>query len=440
MSLDGPEPTNSPKNGDKGLEPNESPESRVQILGFHTVNPIISYQNQIYSCEWTSTLGTDVLLSTPDPKFQHPVLRENPGVSVIAATRIKLFGRPIQLTSRSGTNGEEPDSQEQTPAPEAMTQTCSTLVSDQPARVTIPVGKTPTLARHNQANFLERLIAIKVAKGETDKVTVHTQKANQGSGWRSQHKALEDQRGSDDVAEGTPPARSRGGRPRGKPGRPRKDAWKRLGPKTQKGGLFRDYRPQLWDTEGADIRGTSSATPETWDQLEGAGDGSCLPQVGEKKSLIVNLKYSPRQARGDERRVTFVDEASNSSNTPGFQPRRTDTPSEASVAPSGIDGNTQSLIVTLGYKPRQRNGEGKSESFADQAASSSTGPGLQLQRDDPASRPMTHDAANAALDQQLAGPMATEAMAPARFVEEHVAGTEGGQRMVAEGDVEMRDV
>ena len=37
----------------------------------------------------------------------------------------------------------------------------------------------------------------------------------------------------------------------------------------RKAGLFRDYRPQLWDTEGADIANDSTRTPESWDQVEG---------------------------------------------------------------------------------------------------------------------------------------------------------------------------
>ena len=49
-------------------------------------------------------------------------------------------------------------------------------------------------------------------------------------------------------------------------GRPR-GSRRTKGPRTAKGGLFRDYRPQLWDTPGADIR--AGSTPESWDILEG---------------------------------------------------------------------------------------------------------------------------------------------------------------------------
>ncbi len=296
MPIDGPEPTGLPTNSEEHAGKDEELQGRVQILDFHTANPIISYQNQIFSCEWTSTLGTDVLLTTPDAEFQHPILREFASVSILAATSIKLSGRPIQLTSRPGTNAEETESQEQTPAPESSKQASFAPAPDQLTQVKIPVGKTPTPARQNQASFLERLIAVKAAKGETDQVTVYTQKTNQGSGWRSQHKALEEEhRASQDGHSmvGTSPARSRGAG-RGRPGRTRKGAWKTRGPKTQKGGLFRDYRPQLWDTNGADIRGPS-ATPESWDQLQ-----------GEHR----------------RRRVSFADNAGSSITTTGFRPRQ----------------------------------------------------------------------------------------------------------------------
>jgi len=328
-----PETSTVPTDGAKDTVRNTEPEGRVQILDFHTANPIISYQNQMYSCEWTSTLGTDVLLTTPDPEFQHPSLRETPGVSVLAATSIKLSARPVRIASRPGTNAEETGSQVQTPVPESSSQASSTPAPDQPAKVSIPMGKLPTRARQNQANFLERLIAIKTAKGETDKVTVHTRKVNQGSGWRNQHKALEEQGASDDDPEGTPPIRSRG-RGRGRPGRKRKDYWRTMGPRTQKGGLFRDYRPQLWDTGGADSGERPSATPESWDQLKGAGDGTLLPARGEAASFSATPGYQPQKTGGEGRRVSFADDTARSSATPGIQPQQVGVASDGHILDS----------------------------------------------------------------------------------------------------------
>lgn len=439
MSTDGPDPTNHIANGDKGLESNRAPEGRIQILDFHTANPFISYQNQIYSCQWTSTLGTDVLLSAPESTFEHPILRETPNLSVIAATGIKLSGRPVQLTSRPGNNVEDAGSQKQMPMPEAVSQAVPSVATDQPAKVTIPVGKTPTRARQNQANFLERLIAIKTAKGETDKLTVYTQKVNQGSGWRSQHKALEDQRDSDDGLGGIPPATSRG-RPRGRPGRKRKDAWKKLGPKTQKGGLFRDYRPQLWDTEGADIRGRPSATPESWDQLGGAEDGSGVHDTGEKQSLIVNLNYQPRQVGRGGKRVSFADEAASSSLIPGFQPQRIGTRSHPSVAPEILDGETRSLIVSLKYRPRQVGSNGDKVSFADDYGSGAIS-GVQFSTFGTTIGPLRASDSPETVNpsQQLPNVVAADGVPPANGVAEHMAGNERGLVTAKDDDIEMQD-
>lgn len=251
--------------------PPTEPQDRIQILDLHTQNPLISYQNQMYSCEWTSTLGTDLLFTTPLSDFPHPVLREKPNVSLLATSSIKLMGRPAQIAARHNT---EERAQSSTPVPENSTASAKTTMPEKATPFKIPLGATPSRARQTQASFLERIIAIKAKKGEKDNVTIYTQKVNQGSGWRSQRRASEViEEGEDEPA----PKQSRTGRGTG--GRPRGSRRNR-GPRTAKGGLFRDYRPQLWDTPGADIRAGSSLTPQSWDQLEGgASDGRQTPAV-----------------------------------------------------------------------------------------------------------------------------------------------------------------
>lgn len=246
--------SNSNPNGDKEAEPAPDLSDRIQILDLHSSNPIISYQNQIYSCEWTSTIGTDVLITTPDPNFPHPILREEPGVSVLAATSIKLFGRATQIAPRG--------SQETTSAP------------DQATPVQIPVSMTSKKARQNQAKFLERLIAIKAAKGEKDEVTVYAQKGNQGSARRSQQQvpgadeiANADEDLGDESVPTTPTVRRASPRGRGIGSRARGANSRRSGFRTKKGGLFKDYRPQLFPTEGAGSNYQASPTPSSWDQL-----------------------------------------------------------------------------------------------------------------------------------------------------------------------------
>lgn len=47
--------------------------SKIQILDLHTANPIINYLGTIYSCSWTTPLGTDIILTTePDDMHRNP--------------------------------------------------------------------------------------------------------------------------------------------------------------------------------------------------------------------------------------------------------------------------------------------------------------------------------------------------------------------------------
>ncbi|KAL2039795.1 hypothetical protein N7G274_007654 [Stereocaulon virgatum] len=241
-------------------------EDRIQILDLHSANPIISYQNQIYSCEWTSTVGTDLLLTTTDPDFTHPILREMSGVSVLAATNIKLFARPVHLASRRNVPTQA-ELQDQMPVLENLSQ-----AEEEPQSTTIiiPPNLAPSRARLDQASFLERLMAAKAARDEKDQVTVFAQRVPQGSGRRKQQKAAAERQTSENAEEDeAEEARPRSTLIRTRQiGRPRTS--RPLGKRTAraaKGGLFRDYRPQLWDTAGADIRNDSTRTPESWDRL-----------------------------------------------------------------------------------------------------------------------------------------------------------------------------
>lgn len=317
------------------------PEDRIQILDLHTHNPLISYQNQMYSCEWTSTLGTDLLLTTPSPDFSHPMLREKPNVSLLATSSIKLMGRPAQLAARHNTEeGGHPS----TPAAESSTASAKTASSEKATPVKIPLGATPSRARQNQASFLERLIAIKAKKGEKDNVTIYTQKVNQGSGWRSQRKASEAIEEGED--EPTPKQSRRGkaatGRPRG--------SRRVRGPRTAKGGLFRDYRPQMWDTPGADIRAGASLTPQSWDQLDGGTSGGRLtPAVTTTASSPSPVGETVQMANENTRSLSASAGANASPSPSSLRPMQSTSGQDISTAEQATPSPSSALL--LGQQP-----------------------------------------------------------------------------------------
>ncbi len=260
-------------------------DDRIQILDLHTPNPIISYRNHIFDCRWASTIGTDLLITEPNPESEFPKLRENQGYEILAASSIKLIGKGAQLVPKQNIR--------------VARATTSAAVADADAGedgVKIPLGPASSKVTQNQARFLERLIKIKKAKGEQDSVTVYSQNRMTNSGWRAQQNkrkadeqaALEDLRklagDGDETAERkleemekrineehtseveAASTTMESGRRLGE-GRSRRTPKKGRPKRRAAGGLFRDYRPVEGDEEGADIRGVPTMTPQTWDVL-----------------------------------------------------------------------------------------------------------------------------------------------------------------------------
>lgn len=254
----------------------------VQILDFHTSNPLISYQGRLYSCEWSTTLGTDVLLISSKSS-------ESP---VLAATRNKLSGRPVRMIRHHGANKPSLQPSDKAAQTRKATVESNTPQVDSPIHppeknpavqrpvLEIPLDRHASVARQNQAHFLERLSSIKAARGEPDEVTVYAKKRYTGTGWRARQR-IQREMDSDDEGEGedavaigdgdddedqdgdegedhdyqrmratSPPSRAHQRKPRSR-GRGRGRA-----------GLFRDYRPITGKTNGGGLFRRQGASDE----------------------------------------------------------------------------------------------------------------------------------------------------------------------------------
>lgn len=169
---------------DIGDDPPESPEStgpqeqqkagasRVQIIGLHTRNPIVSYNGNVYSCQWASNIGTELLFTEHDPDSALPVLRQLPGhVDLLAASSCRIISNSVLV---------EPKARMAAP-PKKKRRTAN---GKDPTLI-IPVGEQASEKRKGQARFLQRLMEIKEAKGEEDEVTVYTEKRRGRTEWKA---------------------------------------------------------------------------------------------------------------------------------------------------------------------------------------------------------------------------------------------------------------
>lgn len=190
---------------------------QIQILGLSSSNPIISYRKQLYSCQWTAPLGTDIILKPSSVQDNdsslHPQRKPSP---VLATSKIRLTAQPVRPnTVFKDSNEEQQDHQplgsvlppadhsdsSNVHLPQVSTNIIPTIsgrngVYIQGTFVSISDQANPK--RKNQARFLSRLEAAKRARGESDKITVHAPKPLTGAGWRTQRKELETESEDDD--------------------------------------------------------------------------------------------------------------------------------------------------------------------------------------------------------------------------------------------------
>ncbi|KAJ5670189.1 uncharacterized protein N7477_005552 [Penicillium maclennaniae] len=180
------DPSNEPANaaddapdansGADTLYPLESAESetvgaeRIQILGLHTCNPIVSYHNQIFSCSWADQIGTELVFAHPDsdPDPDHTPLYHGPSFDLLAANSVKILGRKANITSSSGLGlVQQGISGISDSAPETPSSSQTVASTSVPRRV---------VPQTYQAQFLQQLQNIKTANGERD--TVRTTMSN----------------------------------------------------------------------------------------------------------------------------------------------------------------------------------------------------------------------------------------------------------------------
>ena len=147
---------------------NDLPASRLQILDIATGNPIMLYEDQLYSCSWTDMIGTNMFFTQPSGNQHGASLQSNADFDLTGTSRIKLVGRRASMVPkpvvRKRKHLAEDSAQVDGDAPSPLDRTSFPGFSASNWRKNIE--------RKNQANFLDRLMQAKRARGETDIVTV----------------------------------------------------------------------------------------------------------------------------------------------------------------------------------------------------------------------------------------------------------------------------
>ncbi|RAL61435.1 hypothetical protein DID88_009365 [Monilinia fructigena] len=148
--------------------------SEVQILGLHEDHPVVSYEGNIYQCQWEENMGTELLFTAHDPKSPLPILQSvSNEVDLLAASSARITSVKTKVEDKDPMGG---------PASKRRNYFWR---SGNIRELKIPVGVAASEQRKNQAFFLQSLIQIKESKREKDHVTVMAQRRNTNRQWRA---------------------------------------------------------------------------------------------------------------------------------------------------------------------------------------------------------------------------------------------------------------
>ncbi|KAK7550176.1 hypothetical protein BKA81DRAFT_366835 [Phyllosticta paracitricarpa] len=168
-------------------EDEDEEEDRLQIVGLHHDNPIVSYKGQAYTCKWASTIGTDLFFArAPDADAdadddQPPVsapLRPLGTFNMLGASSTRLVATAAKLRERTSTEQRGSGTLAGASSSSAVASS-SQAPAGNPSSVlftrtdNVPhfyVPPNATRAQKRQASFLENFAAVKARLGEKDNV------------------------------------------------------------------------------------------------------------------------------------------------------------------------------------------------------------------------------------------------------------------------------
>lgn len=147
----------------------------------------MSYKGQTFSCNWAENIGTELLFTAHDPENVLPILRSLPdNVDLLAAVSARLNSTHVRLSPkqkerRYPTFWDSDSDGELYYGPEV----------DRLEPI-IPIGREASMLRKEQAEFLEKMMDLKLRKGEGDNVTIIAAKRLTNNAWHGQLKHKRD--------------------------------------------------------------------------------------------------------------------------------------------------------------------------------------------------------------------------------------------------------
>ncbi len=137
----------------------------IQINRLHTLNPLVIYKDQLLSCQWTATIGTDLLFAKPNLEADNreEPLCSLPSVDLLATSSAKLVARVAWLQPQDNLFSETSTAEQATDSIDTSSQYLNS--SRQPCE-SVAAMEVEKATERIPSSFLERLNAAKARRGD----------------------------------------------------------------------------------------------------------------------------------------------------------------------------------------------------------------------------------------------------------------------------------
>jgi hypothetical protein len=152
----------------------------VQVVGLHTENPLVMYNDQLLSCHWTSTIGTDMFFAKPvsNTATATEPLRSLPSVDLLSLGSAKLIAKVGRLRPRDDLFDDTSDAQQATGITNASTNIQAASAASEQGQAEVQqfvIEEVQTAPK----SFLAKLNDAKAKRGDKSRLAVS--KSSDGS-------------------------------------------------------------------------------------------------------------------------------------------------------------------------------------------------------------------------------------------------------------------
>lgn len=145
--------------------------NNLQILELDSVNPMVAYKGNFYSCAWHDMIGTNMFYSLPHQGIEHTPVRQTRDYNLLGTSRVKIIGQRAKVyettsaRKRQRIDGDSSVRQNTEPTPNNG--------ASQSDAEPHPAKANHATEAQEQADFLAKLMEIQRSRQTTSDGTSH---------------------------------------------------------------------------------------------------------------------------------------------------------------------------------------------------------------------------------------------------------------------------